>query len=137
MELETFKNKIDEAYLEQRPAKRGAAVAAAKKAYKAYLRVEILLRFETIDWTPTLALRVIQGCNKKPTDKPGAKKKAVSRELLARIFTEKGRTAAHKSADFENLDEIVEKIKPTMKKEISEAEVKMAEIVARKKLSLM
>lgn len=87
------------------PPRRGAALTAATKRYKASEMLHFIHQIhgkEDLDMTPVLAKRLLLGLFGR----------SVLFDTLVRIYGDKNRSASNKSSDFKRLDELVERYKP-------------------------
>jgi hypothetical protein len=91
-----------------------AIAAAASKRYKQTILFYWLERVETddaVDLTPTLALNLVKGWMGRGID----------RKILNKWFVVTGRTAANKSTDHHRKDEMIEKYKEQVDRDIKKA----------------
>jgi hypothetical protein len=91
-----------------------AIAAAASKRYKQTILFYWLERIETddaVDLTPTLALNLVKGWIGRGID----------RKILNKWFVVTGRTAANKSTDHHRKDELIEKYKEQVDRDIKKA----------------
>lgn len=91
-----------------------AMLAAASKRYKQtvlFYWLETVEVNDAVDLTPTLALNLVKGWMGRGLD----------RSVLNKWFMVTGRTAANKSADHDRKDELIEKYKERVERDIKKA----------------
>jgi len=90
---------------------RGSEYAAAGKRYKQSIVLEqlnIIIKKENTDMTPTLASNIIKGWLGR----------SISRLVLTKEFSKKGRTAADKSKDIDRLEYFIIRYEGAVKENI-------------------
>jgi len=112
---EIYKEEIQSAndafYLSQEAPTRGSDYAAAAKRYKQSILIEqlyIIIKKENADMTPTLASNIIKGWMGR----------SISRLVLTKEFSKKGRTAAEKSKDLDRQDYFIIRYEGAVKENI-------------------
>lgn len=122
--LKLFKQDVTAALMDaENPQQLGAYFAAAKKAYKAQICIDVVSEQTEIDWTPTLVVHIIKGIMGR----------AISRQRLIDTFATSGRTAANKSNDLHYMNDILDNIKPKALDRLESAELDMAAIISELK----
>ena len=119
--LDHYKADIEIAIDLENLNQRRAMAAAASKRYKQTVLFNWLEMVETndaVDLTPTLALNLVKGWMGRGID----------RAILNKWFVVTGRTAANKSADHHRKDELVEKYKEQVNRDLKKANSDMRQV---------
>lgn len=128
--LKVFETEVAEIYrIESHAPKRGALITAAMKRLQGRFVCDELFKIaddEQLDLTAVLAGKLIKELTGRSMAMP----------MLLESFSSPGRTAANKSKDFQRIDELVEKYRPSILEELDTIKTRARIIVREEKANL-